>query len=492
MYIVQVATEMDPVAKVGGLGDVVYGLSRELERNGHAVEVILPKYDCMRYDQIHALTPVYNDLWVPWYGGSIHCTVLSGLVHHVKCLFIDAHSNDLFFNRFAYYGQNDDYMRWAFFSKAALEFMLKTNRRPDVIHCHDWQTGLLPVMLFELYKNAGLDKQRVCYTIHNFKHQGQAPAAVLNATGLGRPDFFYSKDRLQDDFNKGCINYMKGGIVFSNYVNTVSPHHAWEVRHTPLNYGLGNTLDKHQDKFGGILNGLDQERWNPENDIHIPFGYTAETYERKLKNKEALQERFNLNRDLRKPIFAYVGRLDDQKGLHLIRHALFWSIQNGCQFVLVGPPSDSTIDGHFKHLKNHLSGNRDCHLHIGFSNELGRLLYAGADYLVVPSLFEPCGLVQMISLRYGTPPIVRYTGGLADTVFDWDNDTAHPREERNGFVFHQEDYWAIESALVRAKGLYLDAPEYYKQLALQGMKYNFSWSNFVQHYINVYNLIQAK
>ena len=489
MYIIQVASEMTPVAKVGGLADVVYGLTRELERQGHAVEVILPKYDCLKYNQIQDLQPVYNDLWVPWYGGAIHCTVFSGLVHHVKCLFIDPHSPDNFFHRGSCYGGNDEYFRWAFFARAALEFMLKTDRRPDVIHCHDWQTGLLPVMLFEIYANLGMGNQRVCYTIHNFKHQGQAPEAVLQAAGLGRSDYYYSPERLMDHKKPKDINFMKGGIVYSNYVNTVSPHHAWEARFSPFGFGLNSVLDHHHGKFGGILNGLDYEQWNPATDLALPGKYTADNYSEKQKNKDALRDRVWLRKE-NKPLFAYIGRLDEQKGLPLIKHAAHWATSNGAQFVLLGSGVEKKVNDEFYGLKKHFNDNPDCHIEVGFSEDLARLIYSGADYLVVPSNFEPCGLAQLIALRYGTPPIVRYTGGLADTVYDWDHDS-RPRDERNGFVFHEGDIGGLESALHRANGLWY-SPEYYKQLAIQGMKQDFSWKGSAGHYINVYEYIRHK
>src|SRR5512135_2516975 len=169
-----VASECAPVAQAGGLGDVVFGRSRELELRGHAVEIVLPKYDCMRYDRIYGLTVTYSDLWVPWYDGAINCTVWFGFVEGRKCFFIEPHSPDHYFARGHYYGSPDDVARFAFFSRAALEFMLHTNKRPDIIHCHDWQTALVPVLLFEIYEHIGMPHQRVCYTIHNFSHQGIA------------------------------------------------------------------------------------------------------------------------------------------------------------------------------------------------------------------------------------------------------------------------------------------------------------------------------
>jgi starch synthase len=273
MYIVMVSSECAPVSKVGGLADVVYGISRELEIRGHSVEIILPKYDCMRYDHIWGLTLTYKGLWVPWHDGGIHCSVWFGFVHGRKCFFIEPHSKDNFFNRGLYYGANDDVMRFAFFSKAALQFLLNTNKRPDVIHCHDWQTGLVPVLLFEMYKHDGMHTQRVCYTIHNFRFQGLTGSQILAATGLHRPEYYFHHDRLQDNHHRSAINIMKGGIVYSNFITTVSPKHSWEAQ-VDQGYGLESTLRTHYQKFGGVINGIDYEIWNPEIDSLIPHHYT--------------------------------------------------------------------------------------------------------------------------------------------------------------------------------------------------------------------------
>src|SRR5216684_3969404 len=206
-----IASECAPAAKVGGLGDVVFGLSRELEIRGNPVEVILPKYDCMRYDQIYDLRLAFKDLWVPWYNFAIHCSVYFGFVHGRKCFFIEPHSDHNFFNRRVFYGQGDDDQRFAFFSRAALEFMLKSNKHPDIIHCHDWQTGLVPVLLYEIYARLGMNHPRVCYTLHNLQHQGLAGENLLRATGLNRHAYFFNPDRLQDNSHPGAINVMKGG-----------------------------------------------------------------------------------------------------------------------------------------------------------------------------------------------------------------------------------------------------------------------------------------
>lgn len=490
MYIIMIASECAPVAKVGGLADVVFGLSRELEVRGNAVEIIIPKYDCMRYDQIWGLHKVFENLVVPWFGGAITCTVWFGMVHGRKCFFIEPHSNENFFNRGGFYGYNDEPFRYAFFSKAALEFLWKSNKRPDILHCHDWQTGLVPVMLYEMYQFQGMDRQRVCYTIHNIKHQGITGGDILHATGLGRPDYYFSKERLGDNFNHHAINLMKGGIVYANFVNTVSPRYAWETRHTDQSYGLGSTLEVHHSKYGGILNGVDYEVWNPEVDPHIPSNYGPKTLEKKAPNKTALRDRLLLRKDY-KPIVAYVGRLDSQKGVHLIRHAIFYALDQGAQFVLLGSSPDATINNDFWGLKHHLNNNEDCHLELGFNEELAHLIYAGADMIIVPSIFEPCGLTQMIGLKYGTVPIVRAVGGLADTVFDRDY-SDKPIPQRNGYVFHETDNLALESAMSRAIGLWRSYPGEFIKLVSNGMRYDYSWNHPGEHYMNVYEYIRHK
>jgi starch synthase len=491
MYIVQIASECAPVIKAGGLGDVVYGLSRELEIRGHTVEIILPKYDCMRYDHVWGWHKAYNDLMVPWYGGAIKCQVHCGWVHGRLCFFIEPQSDDRFFDRGVYYGCSDDTMRFAFFSKAALQFLQHTSKHPNVIHCHDWQTGLIPVLLYEIYQHHGMGNVRVCYTIHNFKHQGIAGADILQATGLNRPEYYFQSDRLQDNFNPFALNLMKGGIVYSNFVNTVSPHHAWEAHHGEFGYGLGHTLHVHQDKFGGILNGIDYEVWNPEIDRYIPHQYTPDDLTGKTKNKKALRERLLL-RDDDKPIVAYIGRLDQQKGMHLVHHGIYYALYRNAQFVLLGSATEAGINSWFQHEKGFLNDNPDVHIELGFNEELSHLIYAGADMIIVPSNYEPCGLTQMIGLKYGTVPIVRGVGGLINTVFDRDYDTEHPPEQRNGYVFYQTDYAALESAMDRAIGLWSYYPEEFEKLMLQGMSYDYSWNHPGTSYLEVYEHIRHK
>ena len=484
-----VTPECAPVAQAGGLGEVVFGLSREMEIRGNTVEIILPKYRCMRYDQIYGLCVAYQDLWVPWYTGAVHCTVWFGFVHGRKCFFIEPHSPDGFFDRNNYYGDNDDAIRFAFFSKAAMEFMLQSGKRPDVIHCHDWQTGLVPVLLFEQYQDV-MPNQRVCLTIHNFRHQGICGDDALWATGLAPTSRYLVPERLADDHHKGAVNLLKGGIVYANFVTTVSPRHTWEVCNTDQGMGLGHTLYLHRAKLGGILNGVDYDLWNPEIDRLIAHNYSADELTGKYANKQALRNRLWL-RDSYKPIVAYVGRLDEQKGVDLIQHAIFYALRRNAQFVLIGSSSSETINERFWQIKHELNDHPDCHLELEYNNELAHLIYAGSDLLVMPSKFEPCGLAQMIAMKYGTVPVVRGVGGLLDTVFDRDH-SDRPVEQRNGYVFEEDYGAALEATLGRAIGLWFDFPDQFRQLMVNGMRTDNSWSRAGQDYLNVCDYVRHR
>jgi starch synthase len=489
VYIVMVTAECAPAAKAGGLGDMVHGLSRELEIRGNAVEIILPKYASLHYSDIWGLAPSYEDLWVPWYGGAIRCTVWFGYADGRKCFFIEPHSADNFFGRERLYGYADDAARFAFFSKAACEFLFRAGKQPNVVHCHDWQAGLVPVLLREQY-SAVMADLKICYTIHNFRHQGTCGEEVLWALQLGRPDYFLDADRLGDDFRYRGLNPMKAGIVYSDYVTTVSPSHADEALFGDGGFGLGRTLKEHQVKFGGVLNGVDYDVWNPETDPLVPVHYSAAALDGKQAVKEALRDRFWL-RKTRGPLVAYVGRLDEQKGMHLVHHALFYTLERGGQFVLLGDAHyHDGITDHFRHLRDSLNDNPDCHLEFGYQEDLAHLIYAGADLLMVPSMFEPCGLAPLIGMRYGTVPVVRATGGMIDTVFDRDY-SGHPPAERNGYVFHHTDNQAVESALGRALRLWSIQPGQFRELAVSCMRADYSWALPGEEYMNIYKDIQG-
>ncbi|HSO84671.1 glycogen synthase, partial [Thiocapsa sp.] len=488
LFIVHITPELASVAKVGGLADVVFGLSRELAIRGNHVEIILPMYATLRHDQIFEMHEVYKDLWVPWYDGAIHCTVFFGFVHGRKCFFIEPHSQDNFFNRGSIYGYKDDVLRYAFFSRAAMEFLWKAGKHPDVIHVHDWQTALVPVFLYEFYQPLGMTHPRVCLTIHNFAHQGVTGVEILHATGLHRPERFFNQDRMADNTHPKALNLLKAGIVYSNFITTVSPRYAFETKDQGQGFGLEPTLHTHQMKYGGVVNGIDYDIWNPEVDHQIPVRYSVESIDGKYDNKRALRHRLMLA-DNEKPIVAFIGRLDPQKGLDLVRHAIFYTLERGAQFVLLGSSPDDRINGDFWGLKRMLNDSPDCHLEIGFDEDLSHLIYAGADMMLVPSRFEPCGLTQLIALRYGTVPVVREVGGLADTVFD--KDYSHrPLHERNGYVFRDFDNAGLESALGRAIACYRNHPEHFRELMKNGMRTDYSWSTPGQDYLNIYDYIR--
>lgn len=489
MFIVHIASEFAGVAKVGGLADVVQGLTRELSIRGNHVEVILPRYEQMRMDRVWGYTKSYSDLWVPFHNFWVHCDVYFGFVDGVKTYFIEPHFFKNFFNRSVIYGDRDDPERFAFFSKAAMEFLLKSGKHPDVIHVHDWQTAMVPLLLAETYKHFGMTHPRVCFTIHNVHHQGITGDHVLRQNHLN-PSWYLGDDRLGDDQYPGAVNLMKGGVVYSNFVTTVSPTYLHEIRHSTLGHGLQNTLNRHWAKLGGVLNGVDYGVWNPEVDALIPHHFSPSNLDAKYGNKKALRDRFWLA-DTYKPIIAVISRLDHQKGVGLMRHALFHALANNCQFVLLGTSPDPKVTEDFWNLKRHLNENPDCHLELAFDEGVSHLIYAGADMILIPSAFEPCGLTQLIAMKYGTVPVARATGGLADTVFD--ANYAHvPYQDRNGYTFNDFDQAAVDSALQRAIGMWYHYPQYWRELMLNGMRKDYSWSHSAQHYLNIYDYIREK
>ena len=487
MYIAMVSAECAPIAKAGGLGDFVHGLARELTLRGNAVEVFLPKYDCLRFDRIQGLTKCDRDLLVPYYDQWLHCEVEVGEVEGVTCYLIEEHARECFFRRGRIYGEPDDADRFAFFCRAVMEFIYRSQRQPDVIHCNDWQTGLIPVLLYEVYEGRGLNQSRVCLTLHNMGHQGVVGEHILRQVGLV-PDRLMVDDRLLDPTHRQAVNLLKGGIVFSNFVTTVSPRYAWEIQHTEQGQGLQGLLQYYDDKFSGVLNGIDDGVWNPELDPHLPHPFGPATLPLKALSKRALRERLGLA-DTLKPIVTVVSRLDRQKGVDLIRRGIEYSLEQGCQFVLLGSAPDPAVNDQFQHLKRALDANPDCHLVLSYDEELSHLIYAGADMILIPSVYEPCGLTQMVAMKYGVVPIVRRVGGLADTVFDA-NYSDQPFEERNGYLFDDLTDSALESALGRAIGLWFSYPEYFRQLRINGMNADNSWHKPAQRYLAIYHSLR--
>ncbi|MDR0361865.1 MAG: glycogen synthase [Planctomycetota bacterium] len=488
LYIVMIAPEVAPTAKVGGLGDVVQGLGRELMNRGHEVEVIAPMYSCMRYDTIHDLHEIYGELWSPHFNEWRSEKVYQGWVEGLKVNFI---TGGIYSNRPSIYGFDDDLYRFAYFSRQALEFLFKSGRRPDIIHCHDWTTGLVPAMLWDIYGKMGWNNSRVVYTIHNNECQGLCGFGdkLLGMVGLDVRNYL-RMDRMQDDARHNCINMMKAGIVYSNFVTTVSPTYAGELKTVVGGRGLQNTIAKNAAKVGGVLNGLDYEAWNPQTDQKIAARYSiGDDFFEKYKNKTALREWLGLW-DAWKPIVSVVTRLTHQKGLDLIKRAIFATIEEQGQYVLLGSAPDPKVNADFLRLQHELKDNHDVNLYIGYHEDLSRLIYAGSDIFLVPSLYEPCGLTQMIALRYGAVPVVRETGGLVDTVFDLEN-SGKGLNNANGFSFRDATPESLDYGLKRAIRLWYDNPPAFNRLARNGMRYNYSWKNPAKDYENIYNYIKA-
>jgi len=491
MHIMMLASECAPIAKVGGLADVVAGLANELARRpGVEVEIVLPKYAGLDYAGLVDCRLIWEHLPVPFFDRTIDSRAFEarvrGLDPALRLLLVEPRSEHRFFDREDLYGYRDDGPRFAWFARAALELIRATGRHPDILHCHDWQTGLVPVLLYEEFEANGLRGSRACFTLHNVHHQGVVGVDVLRQVRLD-PGRLMTPDRLLHHAGGGGVNQLQGGIVFSNTVTTVSRTYAEEIRRTELGCGLQRLLERYAHKLEGVLNGVDDAVWNPMTDSYIEKQYDIETIAHKADNKKALRKRLSLA-DVSKPIVAVISRLDRQKGCQLMKHALYTSLRRGAQFVLLGRAPDPAIDEEFQAIKREFSGNPDCHFELTFDDELAHWIYAAADLILVPSHYEPCGLTQMIGMKYGTVPVVRRTGGLAETVFDA-NFSDRGFDEVNGYTFADEDGQAVDSALVRAIGLWYQHPEYFRKLQQNGMRYDSTWRARADRYLELYRSI---
>ncbi|XP_038690826.1 starch synthase 3, chloroplastic/amyloplastic isoform X2 [Tripterygium wilfordii] len=397
MHIVHIAVEMAPIAKVGGLGDVVTSLSRAVQDLNHTVHIILPKYDCLKFNNVKDF---HYDRSYSWGGTEIK--VWLGKVEGLSVYFLEPLNG--FFGTGCIYGCRNDGERFGFFSHAALEFLLQSGFHPDIIHCHDWSSAPVAWLFKDQYMHYGLTKARVVFTIHNLE---------FGANNIGK------------------------AMAYADKITTVSHTYSKEVAVNPI-------VAPYLHKFHGILNGIDPDIWDPYNDKFIPISYTSENVdEGKKAAKEALQQRLGL-RKIDLPLVGIITRLTHQKGIHLIKHAIWRTLDRGGQVVLLGSAPDPRIQNDFVNLANHLhSSHADrARLCLTYDEPLSHLIYAGADFILVPSIFEPCGLTQLTAMRYGSIPVVRKTGGLYDTVFDVDHDKERAEAqglEPNGFNFDGAD-----------------------------------------------------
>ncbi|KMZ74748.1 Starch synthase [Zostera marina] len=485
LNIVHIAAEMAPVVKVGGLGDVVTGLCKALQRRGHLVEVILPKYDCMQIGEIDNLQ-ILDVVIESYFDGHLFKNkIWFGTIEGLPVYFIEPLHPAQFFLRGNVYGVHDDFKRFSYFSRAALEFICQFGKKPDIIHCHDWQTAFIPPLYWELYAVVGFNFAKICFTCHNFEYQGTAHASELASCGLGIRRL-HRADRMMDNLNHDRINLVKGAIVFSNIVTTVSPTYADEVRTAQGGHGLHDTLNLHSLKFTGIVNGIDTETWNPFTDPFLRFHYNADDLHGKDDNKDAIRKYINLStKNPSQPLVACITRLVPQKGVHLIRHAIYRTLELGGQFILLGSSPIIHIQREFEDIANQFQNHPNIRLVLKYDNALSHFIYAASDMFVMPSIFEPCGLTQMIAMRYGSVPIVRNTGGLNDSVFDVDDD-AIPAQLKNGFTFSKADELGLNNALERAFHLYTSNKDGWLQLVKKNMRTDFSWNSSSVQYEKLY------
>lgn len=487
MHIVHLASEMAPLAKVGGLADVVLGLCRELSRKGHDVDIIIPKYDCMDTNEVRDLVVEVPEMKSFYDGEWYSTTVWVGWVENLKVYFIDPHHPKHFFNRGCFYGCEDDTERYLYFCRVAMEFIKFKKMTPDVIHSHDWQTAAAPALCRDVFH---FPKTKRVFTIHNIDYQGRCASWDLDRIGITELTYSAMKDPTYPE----ALNLLKGAIVYCDIFTTVSPNYAKEVLTPEGGKGLDKVLLEHSKKFIGILNGIDYSFWDPERDRFLPANFSSRelplnkndrnTLDKKAFIKRVLRERLNLVEEHR-PIIGVVSRLIPQKGIELIKHAMFHSVDNGCQFVLLGTSPIASINAEFHSLKHQFADHPNISLTLHHQEELAHMIYAGSDMFLVPSLFEPCGLTQMISLRYGSVPIVRKTGGLADTIFDVDYSGLH-FDKTNGFVFEHPDNTGIDSALDRAIHMWFHDPDRWRKLVINGMQTDYSWNIPSEHYLRLY------
>ena len=463
MDIVHVSPEFAPLVKAGGLGDVVFSLSRELSLEGHTCSVILPYYSFIDESKLEDFCKDEAILTTPEGNSLISWNVYHGTYESVSVFLLKPNPPREYFERKAIYGEEDDIARFILFSCAAA-LLIEEFFQESVVHLHDWPTALVAPLLFEEFP--------IVYTIHNFAYQGQCTHYDLERVHADR---FASSLTMRHSDNPIL---MKAGIEFSGAITTVSPTYAEEILTPQFGCGLESLIAYHSPKLQGILNGLDLEYWNPEFDPRITAHYSLtadDLFEQKAKNKKALFDHFG-KPYIDAPLLCCITRLVPQKGPDLIEAGLQYALAKGCSFALSGVPCEVT-EKQFSSVEKEYAQNDQALLFFGFDEALAHLIYAAADYILIPSNFEPCGLTQMIALMYGTIPIVTATGGLKDTITDI------AFSDGNGILLPNHTKEAVEEGIERALDIPIDVR---KSLFSSLNKEQFSWNNSVSKYIAIY------
>ncbi len=481
MHIVHITSELTPIAKVGGLADVVHGLSKELIRLGHRVEVVLPKYDCLYFQGLSHLHIEVPELWIDTGSCRFKNTIFSAIVEGIKVFLVEPHHPKQFFNRQTIYGCSDDIARFICFSQVALHFLSHSKIEPDLLHVHDWPTAVIPALCKEGY---GPSRTKgTALTLHNMQHQGQCPLEdpqLEELTLLPKTLSLFQEE--------AGINLLKGGIEYADQLTTVSPQYEKEIQTTLGSCGLQTSVLKRASHLRGILNGIDAQFWDPEKDPHLFKRYNTKTLETLLQgkktNKRQLFKQLELS-DPTQPLVAVIARLVPQKSPHLIKHALHRTLEKGGRFLLLGTSPIPALQEEFETLQKECLKGAEARILMERDEKLAHQIFAAADLFLIPSLFEPCGLTQLIALRYGTVPLARLTGGLVNTVFDIDTSPL-PLEKRNGFTFDFPDTEGVDWALLRALDCFRQDRAKWNALMLQGLAYDFSWAHSAPAYVDVY------
>lgn len=476
MNVLFVLTEAGPFIKTGGLGEVGGSLPNALSRQQVNVRVMLPNYSLISSDFRNEMKHV-ADFTVRLGWRNQYCGIEEYIFNGIHYYFVD---NEYYFKRDGIYGFYDEAERYAFFNKACLESLKHLDDfKPDIIHCHDWQTALVPLFLKESYKEEPYYYEiRTVFTIHNLKYQGIFPKEVAGDI-LGLKDEFLTEKKLE--FH-GAINYMKAALIYADRVTTVSPSYALEIQDSFFGEGLDGLLREKSEKLTGILNGIDYDSYNPENDPSLFVQYLSSLC-RKEENKLELQRMLGLPVQADLPVLAMVSRLVYQKGLDLLEHILEEIMELDLQLVVLGTGEkkyEEMLLGFAARFPSKMA------VRIGFDDKLARRIYAGADLLLMPSLFEPCGLAQMIAMRYSTIPIVRETGGLKDSVISFNKYTG----EGNGFSFANYNAHELLFTIQEAVRLFKEDKITWKGLAENARKSDFSWAKSALMYKKLYESLQ--
>lgn len=474
LKILMAASEGVPFAKTGGLADVIGALPKALFDKGIDVRVVLPLYQSIPHSyKCNFKFLKWMTVPVGWrnqYLGIFEYK-LDGIIYY----FVD---NEYYFKRENLYGYYDDAERFGYFCKAVLALLPEIGFQPNILHCHDWQTGMIPVLLEAKYRYNDFYKGiRTLFTIHNIKFQGIFPASLLQEFfDLGSE--YCTEDKLEF---YGNINFLKGGLVYSNLLNTVSPTYAHEVQDPFYGEKLEGVLRERANEFVGVLNGIDTEEYNPAKDPCIAYAYDCNHLEGKRQNKRVLQESLGLEVSDSIPVISMISRLTDQKGLDLIACVIHEIMNYGVELIVLGT-GEQRYETMFYQLSEQYRGRISAN--IKFDNHLAHRIYAGSDIFLMPSLFEPCGLGQLIALRYGTIPIVRETGGLVDTVKSYNEYTA----EGNGFSFRNYNAHDMLYTIGRAVCFYHNK-EIWHSLIKRAMSCDYSWEASAKEYLKLYESI---